>query len=822
MKINFITFGDNQGKRGSTRIRVLNLIRVLTTKGITCAFNDETFEGYDIIIFQKTPLTPRIKELIKKARFFGIPIAFDLDDYSDWLMAQLKYFDLIIVSTPLLAKMCIPYHPNVVVVPNTLDVDDITIPLKKENKHKSLVWYGYAQNAYILEKWHIHGVKRISNAKGDIPYDTKRIDRQLQEHDLVVIPQEQNETTLAKTHCRMLKALYLGIPCMVSDMPAYLELAKEVNFPKEFIVSSPEEWTPKLRLFHQGILKFNFDFNQARKTILRLYGPEKIAEQFVSVIERFLSKKIKPLAFVPKRGISSLISVILPISLNINPTIVSLRSLLKQTLFDIEIFLVGDSSSPLLKDYTQKDKRIHIIQDPQMGIENTSENIIHGKYIYFMQAGDELEKNALKRFYVAAEISDADVVKTGSFICEGKTYKVFPDEQCAHLITNIKTVPEFVCLHETHGTNLYRLDFLIQNYLWQPEFQILLDTDFIYRVWSKCQKLFVIPEKFVLCLKENLRRNQRQVSNLAQYHLTAENALEKSNNAILLLIQNQNEIGPCFITLSSIVKNLSTPTTIYVISLVNFSHEVHLDFEDLQTNNASINLLIYPKTKLKDLNLICHILQNWKNSKKLLYVSNSCLALNYLDDFFQIPTNNRGILFQKAENGYLMDTNIILFNVSKWQELFKAYPFSKKDISLDLWNALMYTHTEGLSPLFNYDVNNYLKLSTKTLSEVKILCYGDRQPWKDLSVPFGHLWWQIARHSPFYEEILFQNQKKNSIESKPHPLKKIYKKQEELSSIMNAYIKESLLYLITFGKKAKEHRARVLQLHQQIVNKVDK
>ena len=81
MKINFISEGDKDKKRGSTRIRALKLMSALEDKGWLCSFNDENIDDYDLLIFQKTFLTTKIRNTIRQARLKKIPIILDLDDY---------------------------------------------------------------------------------------------------------------------------------------------------------------------------------------------------------------------------------------------------------------------------------------------------------------------------------------------------------------------------------------------------------------------------------------------------------------------------------------------------------------------------------------------------------------------------------------------------------------------------------------------------------------------------------------------------------------------------------------------------------------------
>lgn len=94
-----------------------------------------------------------------------------------------------------------------------------------------------------------------------------------------------------------------------------------------------------------------------------------------------------------------------------------LDSVVGQTLQDIEIICVNDSSTDqslsILEDYQRKDNRIQIITQENAGAgaaRNKGLSIAKGKYLSFLDSDDFFEKDMLEKAYVMAEKVQADFI----------------------------------------------------------------------------------------------------------------------------------------------------------------------------------------------------------------------------------------------------------------------------------------------------------------------------------------------------------------------------------------------------------------------------
>jgi glycosyltransferase involved in cell wall biosynthesis len=131
------------------------------------------------------------------------------------------------------------------------------------------------------------------------------------------------------------------------------------------------------------------------------------------------------------------VSVIIP-AYNVEKCLVKcLDSVLKQTLKEIEIIVVDDGSTDttpvILNKYKNEYSNIVILSQKnskQGAARNRGLDIAKGEYIYFLDADDYIELNALEYLYAYAKDKQAEIVtfKTMSFcddhVCEGgRSYK---------------------------------------------------------------------------------------------------------------------------------------------------------------------------------------------------------------------------------------------------------------------------------------------------------------------------------------------------------------------------------------------------------------
>ena len=123
------------------------------------------------------------------------------------------------------------------------------------------------------------------------------------------------------------------------------------------------------------------------------------------------------------------VSVIIPVY-NVEKYIKRcIDSLKKQTLEDIEIILVDDSSTDssleICRDLEKTDDRIIVLSKPNEGAgmaRNKALSVARGKYIGFLDSDDYIESDMLKTLYEKAEEYNSDLVMSGVLFVDGNMF----------------------------------------------------------------------------------------------------------------------------------------------------------------------------------------------------------------------------------------------------------------------------------------------------------------------------------------------------------------------------------------------------------------
>ena len=132
-----------------------------------------------------------------------------------------------------------------------------------------------------------------------------------------------------------------------------------------------------------------------------------------------------------------------------------LDSLSAQTLSNIEFICVNDGSTDnslkIVEGYAQKDKRFHVINQPNGGYGkamNTGLHLARGKYIGILESDDFADRNMFKRLFEAAEKNDAEITKSSFYwyTNDGEEKAVFLDERdYEKVLTPRRDIPTLYC-----------------------------------------------------------------------------------------------------------------------------------------------------------------------------------------------------------------------------------------------------------------------------------------------------------------------------------------------------------------------------------------
>ena len=165
-----------------------------------------------------------------------------------------------------------------------------------------------------------------------------------------------------------------------------------------------------------------------------------------------------------------------------------LDSLINQTFTDIEIIALNngstDNSLDILKEYLNRDKRIKIIDNNNLGVSearNIGIKEAKGKYIVFVDSDDWINKDMIQVLYNSIESNSCDLV-----MC---TYIREFEEHSKEKVFNLPEVNLYVN-NEVKEELLRKLVGPVGKELANPEYLDALGT-----VWAKMYKTSILKDK---------------------------------------------------------------------------------------------------------------------------------------------------------------------------------------------------------------------------------------------------------------------------------------------------------------------------------------
>lgn len=164
------------------------------------------------------------------------------------------------------------------------------------------------------------------------------------------------------------------------------------------------------------------------------------------------------------------VSVIFPIYNNERYLEGCIRSVMDQSLKEIEIILIDDGSkdsAPQICDrLASEDERIRVVHKKNEGSaagRNQGIDIAKGEYIAFVESDDNVSRTMYEKLYARACETDADIVKCGFNFCEsGKVneftgfYKIAQE----HEVFSAREKPDIFMYHASMWAAIYKREFI--------------------------------------------------------------------------------------------------------------------------------------------------------------------------------------------------------------------------------------------------------------------------------------------------------------------------------------------------------------------------
>ena len=206
-----------------------------------------------------------------------------------------------------------------------------------------------------------------------------------------------------------------------------------------------------------------------------------------------------------------------------------LNSIINQTLKDIEIICINDQSTDcsldILQEYAEKDSRIIIINQKNLGAgaaRNAGLKVARGEYLSFLDSDDFFELNMLEKAYKACSTHNLDflVFRSDFYDNDSETYipqyaTIRKDLLPGKRIFTYKDIKRdiFNTFVGWAWDKLYSREFVISNNLLFQEQRTTNDLLFVYTAFVKAKRIMVIDDVLAhhrISLQSSLSRTREQ------------------------------------------------------------------------------------------------------------------------------------------------------------------------------------------------------------------------------------------------------------------------------------------------------------------------
>ncbi len=187
----------------------------------------------------------------------------------------------------------------------------------------------------------------------------------------------------------------------------------------------------------------------------------------------------------------------------------AIESVLSQTLSDFEFIIVNDGSTTDVEEVilSYDDNRIKYMIQSQGGqskARNTAIKRAVGKYIFYIDADDWIEPNALEESYNKAKKDNLDILLFGTYAHYESINEVriwsgelnFFQEESTILSGESPEIHECLfIMNQACWGKLFKKDFLISNNLFFKEGLIFEDLDILFRYILKAKKIGALKKE---------------------------------------------------------------------------------------------------------------------------------------------------------------------------------------------------------------------------------------------------------------------------------------------------------------------------------------
>lgn len=257
------------------------------------------------------------------------------------------------------------------------------------------------------------------------------------------------------------------------------------------------------------------------------------------------------------------VSIVVPVY-NMEKTIAdTIENLRKQTYQNIEIIIVNDGSTDntynILEKYSNINSEVNIFHTKNYGsgpARNYGIKKASGKYIYFPDADDNLDRNAIEVLVNIAENEQSDLIVFGykyidqngkilvnknykKLVCSGKNVRLNYQQYLDYLSD--------YCIQGAPWNKFFNLDIIKANNVVYPDLRRHQDEVFIARYIDKLERVTFIEENFYTYVVNDLSKEWDKyplnyieiIARLHQYRLDIIVKWNPLNTRVIQIIQEE-------------------------------------------------------------------------------------------------------------------------------------------------------------------------------------------------------------------------------------------------------------------------------------------
>ena len=228
--------------------------------------------------------------------------------------------------------------------------------------------------------------------------------------------------------------------------------------------------------------------------------------------------------FLPK------VSVIIPVYNAEKYIEECLKSILEQSLYEIEVICVDDGSKDqslaILRKYEEQDSRIKVMtQNNQFAGIARNNGMLNasGEYYAFIDADDYLERNSLEKLYLIAKNRKLDFIKAKAYLSDEKSHRIYSDpyytfdafgKENFNNIVSFEDMPaRALSLADVPWNGLYRADFIKNNDIKFNHLQCVNDRSFFIHCLLTAKR-FAVVDIFLTYYRVNMSESLVGIRNI--------------------------------------------------------------------------------------------------------------------------------------------------------------------------------------------------------------------------------------------------------------------------------------------------------------------